>query len=222
MVLKGGISRNWRDFLGRLPSLFLGFFLFALGIVANLNANLGMMPWGVLHVGIANVTPLTLGQTAQLVGLVIILIGWLLGFPPGFGTVANMYFIGFFIDRLLEWNVIPAQTEVVGQLGILFLSIIIMGLASFFYLRVRLGAGPRDGLMIGLIKKLGAPVSYVRGAIEITVVVLGFLLSGPIGLGTVVSALLIGYSVQFFFKLGRFDRTSEQMNLLQLYRYLKR
>lgn len=216
------IPQNWRDFLKRLPSLFFGLFLFAVGIVINLHTNLGMMPWDVLHVGIANVTPLTLGQACQLVGLFVILIGWLLGFAPGLGTVANMYFIGFFIDQILEWNVIPVQTEVVGQFGTLFFSMILMGMASFFYLRVQLGAGPRDGLMIGLVKKFNTPVSYVRGAIEITVVVLGFLLSGPVGLGTVVTALLIGYSVQFFFKLGRFDSKSEQMNLVQLYKYLKR
>jgi len=180
-----------------------------------------MSPWDVLHVGIANVTNLTIGQAIQLVGIMVIILGWLLGFAPGFGTLANTYFIGFFIDLIIRWDLIPMQTELTGQLWLLLFSVMVLGVASLFYLRVQLGAGPRDCLMIGLVKKLDKPVAYVRGTIEVTVLILGYLMGGPVGIGTVVTALTVGYSVQFFFKLGRFDGKSEQMNLLQLYRLLK-
>ncbi len=220
-TLRSSTSRNWFVFLRRLPCLFFGFFLFALGLVANLHSNLGMHPWGVLHVGIANVTFLTIGQAGQLIGLIVIIIGWLLGFAPGIGTLANMYFIGLFIDLIIEWKIVPIQTEPIGQLGQLLLSIVLVGAASLLYLRVELGAGPRDGLMMGLVKKLDKPVAYVRGTIELTACILGYFLGGPLGIGTLVTALTVGYSIQFFFKLGRFDSKSEQMNLFQLYRFLK-
>lgn len=96
-----------------------------------------------------------------------------------------------------------------------------MGIASLFYLKVQLGAGPRDGLMIGLIKKLKKPVAYVRGATEITALILGYLMGGPVGTGTLITVLTVGYSVQLFFKFGRFDSKSTQMDIYQLYRLLK-
>lgn len=213
---------NWLNFLKRLPSLFFGLFLFGVGIVTNLQSNLGMIPWGVLHVGIAETTSLTIGQISQLVGLVVVIMSWRLGFAPGLGTLANMFFVGFFVDLIIGWNIIPMQSELAGQLGLLFLSVVIFGAASLFYLRVQLGAGPRDSLMIGLVKKLDKPVVYIRGAIEVTVFVLGYLMGGPVGIGTVVTALTIGFSVQFFFKLGRFSGKSEQIDLLQLYDFLKK
>jgi len=84
-----------------------------------------------------------------------------------------MYFIGFFIDLIIRWDLIPMQTELTGQLGLLLFSVMVLGVASLFYLRVQLGAGPRDCLTIGLVKKLDKPVAYVRGTIEVTVLILG-------------------------------------------------
>jgi uncharacterized membrane protein YczE len=88
-------------------------------------------------------------------------------------------------------------------------------------MRVKLGAGPRDGLMVGLIKQLNKPIWLVRGSIEITVLILGFFLGGPVGVGTVVTALTLGYSVQYAFKFGKFEGKSHQMNLWELYGYLQ-
>ena len=192
-----------------------------MGIVAILHSNLGMQPWGVLHVGIADITPLSVGQAIQVVGFAVIIFGLLIGVAPGFGTLANMYFVGFFTDLIIGWDLIPVQTEITRQFGLLMFGIVMMGIGSLFYLKVQLGAGPRDGLMIGLVKKLNKPVVYVRGAIEITALILGYLIGGPAGIGTLVAALTVGYSVQLFFKLGGFDGKSKQMNLVELYRFLK-
>ena len=211
---------NLRDFLGRLPSLLVGLFLFAVGVVANLNSGLGMSPWGVLNVGVSNITPLTLGQASQVIGLVVIAIGWALGFAPGFGTLMNMYFIGFFIDLIVAWGLIPIPTEPVFQYLLLILSVAVLGVGSLFYMGVQLGAGPRDGLMLGLVKKLDKQVAYVRAGIEGTVLILGYLLGGPVGVGTVITALTTGYSVQLFFRLGRFDSKAKQLNLYELYQWL--
>ena len=211
---------NWTAFLRRMPSLIFGLFLFAAGIVSNLYSGLGMMPWGVLSVGITNYAPLTLGQSSQLVGLLVLVIGWLLGFAPGFGTIANMYFIGLFIDWIIAWGLLPSPTGLLGKFGMMFLSIGLIGVGSYFYMRVRLGVGPRDGLMMGLVKRLNRRVSTIRGAIEVTVLVIGYLLGGPVGVGTVITALTIGFSVQLAFRLGGYDKRAEHITLRQLFGYL--
>jgi len=218
MPINGG---NLRNFLMRLPSLYFGLFLFAAGAVTNLYSGLGMSPWGVFHVGLSGNSGLTLGQVSQLVGLAVLLLGWGLGFPPGWGTVSNMFFIGWFTDRIMEWGLVPKPTDVVGQYALLLLSVVLLGIGSLFYMRVQLGAGPRDGLMVGLVRRLNQPVGLVRGGIEVTVLILGYLLGGPVCIGTVITSLTIGYSVQYAFKLGKFEGKSPQMNLWELYGYLQ-
>lgn len=209
-------SDNWFKLISKMPSLLFGLFLFAAGVVANLYSGLGMAPWGVLNVGIVNHTHLSLGQASQLVGLVVLLIGWALGFAPGLGTLANMYFIGLFIDLIISWKLIPIPAETIGQVLLIFLSVGLIGIASYFYLRVRLGAGPRDGLMMGLVRRLDRPVSTIRVGIEVAVLVLGYLLGGPVGLGTLVTALTTGYAVQLAFRLGGYDKNTKHTDLQEL------
>lgn len=220
--MEGTAVRNWMAFLRRMPSLLIGLFFFAAGAVANFYSGLGMMPWGVLNVGLEKMTPFTLGQVSQMVGLAVLVLGWLLGFPPGFGTFANMYFIGFFIDWIMVVGLMPIPAKLPGQLGMLLLSSGLLGVGSLLYLRVGLGAGPRDGLMMGLVKKTGRNVSTIRGAIEVTVFILGYLLGGPVGIGTVISAVMVGPAVQLSFRLGGFDsKNTEQINFYDLYRRLR-
>lgn len=204
----------------RLPTLILGLFLFSVGVVMSLYSNLGMSPWGVFQVGLAKILPLTFGQVSQVVGLAVLVLGWALGFPPGLGTVANMYLVGLFIDLVMAWNLLPQPTELVPQMTMLVLGIVVIGVASLLYLRVQLGAGPRDGLMIGLVTKSDRPVAHVRMAIEVTVLVMGFFLGGPVGIGTILNALLTGPVVQRSFKLGGYNPKSEQVDLFKLARIL--
>lgn len=207
---------NWLELLKKMPSLFIGLFLFALGLVANLYSRLGMGPWAVLTVGMVNQTPFTFGQASQLIGLVVLAIGWALGFAPGLATLANMYFVGVFIDQIMIWGLLPTPGSLLEQFAMLFLSIALIGVASLLYLRVRLGAGPRDGLMMGLVRRLDRPVSHVRGTLEVTVLVIGYLLGGPVGIGTVINAFCLGISVQLAFKIGRYDRKAEHIDIFGL------
>ena len=160
-LLIRGILNNWILFLRKLPSLFFGLFLFSAGMVANLNSDLGMSPWGVLNVGITNHTYFSLGQATQIIGIIVLLIGWGLGFPPGFGTLMNMYFIGFFIDVIMREKLIPQPKDFFGQIILLGFSVLILGVGSLFYLSPKLGAGPRDGLMMGLVQKYNKTVAQV-------------------------------------------------------------
>lgn len=214
------IVENWVSFLGKMPSLFIGLFLFAAGLVANLNSGLGMSPWGVLTIGLTNHVSLTFGQVSQLVGLVVLAIGWALGFSPGMGTLTNMYFIGLFIDLIMAWGLMPVPDGLVLQFAMLFVSIALIGVGSYFYMRVRLGTGPRDGLMMGLVRRLDYPVAAIRGTLEVTVLAIGWLLGGPVGVGTVINAFTLGLSVQTAFRLGGYDKNTEHTNLLKLFGYL--
>ena len=119
-----------------------------------LYADLGMSAWGVFQVGLMNVIGLSFGQASQVVGLGVLIFGWFLGFPPGFGTVSNMFFIGYFIDVIIGLGIVPKFNNIVLQLVLLVAGMAMIGVASYFYLSPKLGAGPRDGLMIGLIQKL--------------------------------------------------------------------
>lgn len=185
-----------------------------------LNADLGLSAWGVFQIGLMNIVDISFGQTTQVVGLGILILGWALGFPPGFGTVSNMLFIGYFIDIILGWGVVPVYDNIILQLVQLVAGMAVLGVASYFYLSPKLGAGPRDGLMIGLVQKLDREVSIVRAGIEITVLVVGVAMGGPVGIGTVITAFSIGYFVQLAFKLGKYDRNAKHMNLYELVKYL--
>lgn len=176
--------------------LMIGLFVLAAGIVSILKSNLGMGPWSVFHVGITHHIPLTLGQVVQLVGLIIIIFSFFLHVYPGVGTILNMIFVGIFIDLINLY--IPLMHTYLSQIILLACGIIFIGIGSGLYINANLGAGPRDGLMLGLSKKTGKSIRLVRNSIEITVLVAGFFLGGPVGLGTVVFALSIGPSVHFF------------------------
>jgi uncharacterized membrane protein YczE len=102
----------------------------------------------------------------------------------------------------------------------LLFSVTMIGVASLLYMRVQLGAGPRDSLMVGLVSKLDKPVSTIRTMIEGTVLVIGYLLGGSVGVGTLVNAFLMGSTVQVFFKIGGFNAKSEQIDLYKLVRCL--
>ena len=198
----------------------MGLFFFALGVVMTLYADLGMAPWGVLQVGLTRYTSLSFGQVSQVVGLAVLVLGWILGFPPGFGTVMNMYFVGYFMDRIMAWGLVPTPGTLSGQLALLVAGILVLGAASYMYLNPRLGAGPRDGLMMGLVQRLGRPVYQVRAAIEVTVLALGYLMGGPVGVGTLITAFTTGYAVQLAFRLGGYDKDVRHMDLHGLARYL--
>ena len=212
----------WLKLLYKMPTLFFGFFLFAVAILLALYSNLGMSPWDVFHMGIVKHSFLSFGQASQVVGFFIIIFSISLGIIPGIGSVFNMIFIGFFIDLINNTEIIKTPGSMIGKVLMLISAILIMGIATYFYLKAELGAGPRDGLMEGLVKKLNKPVWLIRGSIEISVLIIGFFLGGPVGIGTLLLAVAIGPSVEFAFKIGKYDsKKAQHMNFIALYRDIK-
>jgi len=213
-------DRNvWLKLLLKMPSLFFGFFLFAVAILLALYSKLGMSPWDVLHMGIVNHSMLSLGHTSQIVGFCVILLSIFLGVIPGIGSIFNMIFIGIFIDLINNTKILKTPGSMLGKILMLISAIIIMGIATYFYLKVELGAGPRDGLMEGLIKKFDKPVWLIRGSIEVTVLIIGFFLGGPVGIGTLLLAVTVGPSVELAFRIGKYDsKKAQHMSFIDLYR----
>ena len=188
-----------------LGRLFMGLFLYAVGIVFTINANLGLSPWDVFHQGLSKLTGITMGQASMLIGLTIVILDWVLGERVGVGTICNMLFIGIFMDFLMLNHLIPVFHNLIAKVLMMLLGMFIIGIASYFYISAGLGSGPRDGLMGALTKRTSKSVRFIRNSIELTVLVIGYFLGGTIGVGTLVMVLGGGYFVQFAFKLFKFD-----------------
>jgi uncharacterized membrane protein YczE len=141
------------------------------------------------------------------VGALIVALVFLLGEKIGLGTIFNMFMIGLFMDLILFLDFIPLFNHFwIGTL-VHILGLFIISLGTYFYISSAFGAGPRDSLMVAITRKTGLPVGLCRGIVEISVVLIGWLLGGMVGLGTVISAFSIGFCVQITFRLLRFDPT---------------
>ena len=175
----------------RLTQLIGGLSLYGFSMAMMLCANLGLDPWDVLHQGIAPTLGLSFGMTVNLIGLVVLLLWIPLRQRPGIGTVLNIVVIGTVVD--LSLLILPIPEGYSLRLLFLGLGIVLNGIAGGAYIGAGLGPGPRDGLMTGLCRRTGWSVKIVRTAIEITVLAVGWLLGGTVGVGTVLYAISIGW-----------------------------
>jgi uncharacterized membrane protein YczE len=191
-----------RSVLRRLPGLLLGLVLFGVGIALMAASGLGLGPWEVLHQGIANRTGLALGTVSILVGIPVLALWWPLGERPGIGTVLNIALIG--VATNLTLPLLPRPTDALPQLAMSVGGVVVIGLGSGLYLAADLGPGPRDGLMTGLHHRFGWSIRRARTGVELIVLVVGFLLGGTVGLGTILFAFGCGPVVQAFLRV--FDR----------------
>lgn len=173
-----------------------GLLLFGVGIALMVIANLGLSPWETLHQGISRRTGIPIGTVGILTGIVVLLLWIPLGQRLGIGTIANVFFIGIVIDLTL-W-VGPESMDQLWQSWVLLLGgILLVGIGSGLYIGVGLGPGPRDGLMTGLAAR-GIHIGLARGAIEITVLIIGWFLGGTVGFGTVIFAFGMGPLIALF------------------------
>ena len=204
-----------RQFISRLLILHIGLFLYSLGIALSLNAQIGYAPWEVLHVGMAKTFGMTIGEISIIVGFLILLVTGYCGEDIGIGTIANMIVIGLVLDLILYLDFLPVAGNMFFGILMLITGLFTIALGSYFYIASAFGAGPRDGLMVLLTRKTGLPIGVCRGGIELTAVIIGWYLGGLVGVGTVISALMIGFCVQITFKLLRFDPTKIHHERLQ-------
>jgi uncharacterized membrane protein YczE len=179
----------------RLVQLYLGLVLYGFSMALLVRARLGVMPWDVLHQGISRTVGGSLGSVSIVVGALVLLLWIPLRQRPGVGTVSNVVVIGLSVDASLA--LLPHVGDGLVLRGLLVVGgIVLNAVATAAYIGVRLGPGPRDGLMTGLVRRTGWSLRLVRTGIEVTVVATGWLLGGTLGLATVLYALAIGPLVQ--------------------------
>jgi uncharacterized membrane protein YczE len=178
----------------RLAQLYAGLALYGFSMAMMVRSELGLMPWDVLHQGLVRSVGGTFGIVSIVVGAAVLLLWIPLRERPGVGTVSNVFVIGLSVDVSL-WA-LPDVDDMLLRGALLALGLVLNAVATAAYIGVRLGPGPRDGLMTGIVRRTGHSVRLVRTSIEVVVVVTGWLLGGTLGAGTVLYALLIGPLVQ--------------------------
>ncbi len=174
----------------RLPLLYVGLLIYGASLAMMVRADLGLAPWDVLHSGLIRHVPITLGQAVVVMSFVVLLLWIPLKEMPGLGTISNAIVVGLACDATL-WA-LERPDALVLRVGLMVLGVVTCGLATALYIGAQLGRGPRDGLMTGLARVTGLSIRLVRTAIEVSVVLIGLVLGGVLGLGTVAFALAIG------------------------------
>ena len=184
---------NYKPRFNTLIFLSLGVFLFGLGDAILISSSIGVSPWTVLAQGISNITNLSIGTSTFIISIAILILWIPLKQQPGIGTILNAIIIAAAIDLTLPYLPHPSSYPI--QVFQAIIGILVTGLGSGTYLIANLGAGPRDGLMVGLQQKTNKPIAIVRTILEITAVTSGWILGGIVGLGTVLFVFGIGPSI---------------------------
>jgi uncharacterized membrane protein YczE len=188
-----------RNATARGGALLLGLIGYGFSMAMMVRAGLGLDPWDVFHQGLALRTPMTIGIASAVVG-VAVLLAWIpLRSRPGIGTVANVIVIAVTVDASLA--VLAAPTSLPMRVVMMVGAVVLNAISTVLYIGAGLGPGPRDGLMTGLVVRTGLSVRLVRTSIEATVLTVGWLLGGTVGVGTVLYAFGIGPLVQFFIRV---------------------
>ena len=180
--------------LRRLLQLYVGLSLYGLSTAMFVRSDLGADPWNVFHLGVAKLLAMDIGTVIILTGVLVLLFWIPLRQRPGLGTISNVIAIGLAADVALAF--IPAIDSLLARSLLLVSAVIVNALATGMYIGAGFGAGPRDGLMTGINARTGWSVRSVRTAIEISVLVIGCVLGGTFGVGTVLYALSIGPLIQ--------------------------
>lgn len=181
-------------FLERFLRCAAGLYCFGAGIACFVHSDLGVPPWDVFHTGIAELTELQLGTVIIIVGVGLLVLWVPLRIRPGLGTVMNAVQIGLVVN--LMDSVLPDSRLLVARIAYLAAGMVFIAFGSGLYIGAELGAGPRDGLMIGLNARFGISIRLARTIVEVTVMITGLALGGAIGIGTFVFAFGIGPMVQ--------------------------
>jgi uncharacterized membrane protein YczE len=177
----------------RIARCVFGLALFGIGVALLIRSDLGAAPWDVFHTGVSELTGIPVGTVLILTGLGLLVLWIPLREQPGLGTILNAIEIGLVVDLVLPF--LPETERLAPRLGMMIGGVLLIAVGSGFYIGAGLGPGPRDGLMTGLARR-GPSIKVARTGIEVTVLVIGVLLGGAVGIGTAVFAISIGPLVE--------------------------
>lgn len=190
----------------RLARLLVGLIFFGVALGLSVEGDLGVNPWTVFHQGLAQRLPISIGTAIIVTGIVILGVFPLIDEPVGIGTVLNVLIIGLVVDLTLA--IVPDLNNLIPRILALGIAPVLIGVGSGFYIGAGLGPGPRDGIMTA-IERRGVRVSVARTMVEVTALVVGLILGGRAGLGTLYMAGTVGFWVQWFLRRLRLDSLSE-------------
>ncbi|WBM72861.1 hypothetical protein OH773_16755 [Buttiauxella sp. WJP83] len=196
----------------RLLQLYTGLVLYGVSTAMFVRANLGADPWNVFHLGVARIFSLNIGMVMIVVGALVLLLWIPLRQKPGLGTISNVIVLGLAADAALA--LMPPIESMVMRSFLLLAAILVNAIATGMYIGAGFGSGPRDGLMTGINARTGWSVRSVRTAIELTVLLAGWMMGGTLGVGTVLYALAIGPLIQLCLPWFRIQPRS-QKNLVE-------
>lgn len=201
----------------------LGLMLFGFGTYLTIQANIGAGPWDVFNLGLSKTFGILYGNASIAVSAVILIIDIILKEPIGIGMFLDAVLVGKTVDLLNYLNLIPKQeNNIFISICLLLTGLVIMGYSQFIYMRSALGCGPRDSFLVGLkrrIKKI--PIGIISVILLGAVTLAGYLLGGPVGIGTVICAALIGPVMQFAFFTVKFRPTEiTHQNIFQSFRVI--
>lgn len=206
----------------KIPGLLVAFIIIGYGIAQTKALNFGMAPWDTLGLGIVNITGMEFGKIIQLIGLAVVIFSVMIKIYPGIGTILNMICIGFFVDLISKFNILISPDNYFLKIIVLFYALTVQSYGLYSYLKYEIGAGPRDGLMVGLVQITGLSVKYIKTGIEAIVLIAGFLLGGTVGLGTIIATLSGGFILNKIFYLKNFDAKTTCQRKLSDYFVLKK
>ena len=203
------MNRTPKEILRSIVTATLGLIVFAFGNYLTIQANIGTRPWDVFAIGLSKKFGVLYGTASVAIALTIVVIDFLMKEKVGIGMLLDAVIIGKAIDVFNHFNLVPARQSTVGGIICLILGIVVLSFAYFFYMRAGLGCGPRDALLVGLSRKFKkVPIGAVSITLMGSVTLIGWLLGGPVGLGTILCVLLEGPIMQAVFKLLHFDATA--------------
>ena len=187
-------TSRWSVNLKNLPILFFGLAIFGIGDALLIQSTIGKSPWSVFAQGLSLRTPLSVGEATAITSIAVLLLWIPLKERPGFGTLANIAVIAVFIQVGVD-HIPKIEMNIPLQILYVLIGIGLVGMGSALYITCGLGPGPRDGLMTSIHNKTGIRIARVRLSIEVTILIIGALLGGSVGIGTAMFALFIGNSI---------------------------
>lgn len=194
--------RNILNYTIRVIVFVCGIFILASGAATLITANVGVATWDVLHIGLARISSLSVGRWVQIVGITMVLMTCVFERKrPVVGSVLNIVLVGFFLNFVLGIDIIPHFETIGARILLLIIGIILMGIGSGMYVASKVGAGPRDGMTLFLARRFSISVRLARTILEISALTIGWLIGGPVSIGTFISVPLIGPVMQASLKV---------------------
>lgn len=195
------MKRSILGFGHKMIKLLVGLFIAAIGITMMIRADIGLPPWDVLHMGVSQVVNISMGQAIIVVSILLTILGALLGEKVGIGTICNMFLVGTFIDLITNSQLIPKGQNFFMGFIMLNLGMMIFAIGTVIYMSCELGCGSKDGVTMGINKRINKPVKYVRAGLEILAIMIGMFMGAKFNIMTIYSALVFGFLMQFSFKV---------------------